>query len=81
MLEQYTLSDGSALLIGTQEWLTPKGHFIRTDKISPNITVNLNPNNEPITPNDENAGNLTEQQILNSGDTQLDAAIKYLETH
>ncbi len=78
VLEQYSLSDGSALLIGTQEWLTPKGHFIRTDKISPNIPVTLSPNSEPITPNDENAGNLTEQQILNSGDTQLDAAIKYL---
>lgn len=81
VLEQYSLSDGSALLIGTQEWLTPKGHFIRTDKITPNITVNLSPNGVPITPNDENAGNLTEQQILNSGDAQLNAAINYLKTH
>ncbi len=81
VLEQYSLADGSALLIGTQEWLTPKGHFIRTDKIQPNIKVPLSANSEPITPNDENAGNLTEQQILSSGDAQLDAAIKYLETH
>jgi len=81
VLEQYALADGSAILIGTQEWLTPKGHFIRTDKITPNIIVNLNPNSVPVTPNDENAGNLTEQQILNSGDTQLNAAINYLKTH
>lgn len=81
VLEQYSLADGSAILIGTQEWLTPKGHFIRTDKITPDIKVNLNPNSVPVTPNDENAGNLTEQQILNGGDTQLNAAINYLKTH
>ncbi len=41
----------------------------------------LNAKIAPITPDDENAGHLTEQQILKSGDTQVAAAIRYLETH
>jgi hypothetical protein len=34
----------------------------------------------PLTPSSENQENLTEQQILNSGDTQVAAAIHYLDT-
>ena len=81
VLEQYTLSDGSAILLGTQEWLTPKGKFIRDNGIHPDITVALAPGATALSPSDENAGNLTEQQILASGDTQLNAAINYLKTH
>jgi len=81
VLEEFSLSDGSAILLGTREWLTPKGHFIRNLGISPNIQVVLNAKIAPITPDDENAGHLTEQQILKSGDTQVVAAIRYLETH
>lgn len=81
VLQQYTLSDGSAILLGTQEWLTPDGQFIRDKGITPNIKVALGPNESPLTPTDENAGNMTQQQILNSGDAQLAAAIKYLEQH
>jgi carboxyl-terminal processing protease len=86
VLQQFNLSDGSAILIGTQEWLTPKGKFIRgTDTthggITPNMTVTLGSNASPLLPNDENASNMTLQQILTSGDTQLAAAIKYLDGH
>ncbi len=81
VLEEFPLSDGSALLLGTREWLTPDGHFIRNLGITPNMSVTLKANVLPIEPNDENAGHLTEQQILSSGDTQVVAAIHYLETH
>jgi carboxyl-terminal processing protease len=81
VLQQYTLSDGSALLLGTQEWLTPKGNFIRDKGIMPNITVKLPANASPLTPGDENNGNMTLEQIMKSGDTQLIAAIKYLQDH
>ena len=81
VLEEYPLSDGSAILLGTSEWLTPNGHFIRDLGISPNIPVKLAPNAIPLSPNDENAGNMSENQILSSGDTQLAAAIQYLEKH
>ncbi len=81
VLQQYSLSDGSAILLGTQEWLTPKGKFIRDNGIKPDITVELGKNVNALSPSDENAGNLTEQQIIASGDTQLNAAIEYLKTH
>jgi len=81
VLEEFDLSNGSAILLGTSEWLTPNGQFIRNQGITPNIKVQLSPKVNPLTPNDENQGNMTLQQILNSGDAQLVAAIKYLESH
>jgi len=81
VLQEFSLSDGSAILLGTREWLTPKGHFIRNLGISPNIEVTLNAKATPLTPADENEGHMTEQQILQSGDAQLIAGIRYLETH
>jgi hypothetical protein len=66
-------------LLGTQEWLTPDGQFIRNQGITPNMTVPLNASVTPLTPTVENASDMTEQQILSSGDAQLVAAIKYLE--
>jgi len=81
VLDKFDLSDGSAILLGTSEWLTPNGHFIRNQGITPNIEVKLSQNVNPLAPNDENQGNMTLQQILSSGDTQLVAAIKYLESN
>lgn len=81
VLQEFDLSDGSAILLGVDEWLTPSGHFIRTDKISPTITVTLPQAANELTPNDENQGKMTLQQILKSGDTQLISAINYLQTH
>src|SRR5207237_9008320 len=73
VLDEFPLSDGSAILLGTSEWLTPNGHFIRDVGISPNVPVKLASNAIPLSPNDENAGNMTENQILSSGDPQLAA--------
>src|SRR6266478_848162 len=81
VLQEYDLSDGSALLLGTSEWLTPNGQFIRDKGITPNLVVNLNPNANELTPDIENQQNMNEQQILSSGDAQLVAAIKYLDAH
>lgn len=81
VLQEFPLSDGSAVLLGTQEWLTPAGNFIRDKGITPNISVPLGANTTILTPPTENAANMTEQQILSSGDTQLVAAIHYLEMH
>ena len=85
VLQQFVLSDGSALYLGTQEWLTPNGHFIRqvpnkpdSGGISPDITINLTTDTSLLTPNAESQQHLTEQQILASGDTQLSAAVNYL---
>ncbi|QBD82500.1 S41 family peptidase [Ktedonosporobacter rubrisoli] len=81
VLQQYDLSDGSAILLGTQEWLTPKGAFIRDHGITPKFKVALGNNDASLSPSDEDSNHMTVQQILNSGDTQLSAAIKYLQEH
>jgi len=81
VLEEFPLSDGSAILLGTREWLTPDGHFIRDVGIEPNVAIQLGQNVSPLTPNDENADKLSERQILKSDDTQLVGAIDYLEKH
>jgi carboxyl-terminal processing protease len=81
VLNEFDLPDGSAIYLGVMEWLTPDGHFIRDKGITPNITVTLPTNNFALTPNQENQQNLSLQQILASGDTQLISAIKYLQAH
>jgi carboxyl-terminal processing protease len=81
VLDEFDLSDGSAILLGTSEWLTPNGQFIRDRGIQPNIEVNLKANSSPITPSIESQGNFTLQQIFSSVDTQLVGAIRYLEAH
>ena len=81
VLEEFPLSDGSALLLGTQEWLTPDGQFIRDHGVPPTINVPLNAKANELTPDQESSAHMTEQQILNSGDNQLVSAIHYLETH
>lgn len=81
VLNEFDLSDGSAILLGTSEWLTPDGQFIRDKGISPNIVVNLSSNINELTPDIENQQKMNEQQILASGDAQLVTAIKYLEGH
>ena len=85
VLEQFNLADGSALLLGTQEWLTPDGHFIRqvagdpnSGGIKPNMKVSQDPNQPILTPNEANMSHLSQQQILASSDAQLVAAIQYL---
>jgi carboxyl-terminal processing protease len=81
VLQEYTLADGSAILLGTQEWLTPNGNFIRGNGIHPNIEVKLPAKHIIETASDENSAHMSEQQVLASGDTQLVAAIRYLEAH
>ena len=79
VMNRFDLSDGSVLWVGVDEWLTPKGKFIRNQGIAPDITVKMPANASVLTPNDENVQNMTPQQIQNSGDTQLVRAIQYLE--
>ena len=84
ILEQINLPDGSALSLGTLEWLTPNGHFVRQVPGDPNsggVTPNIEIHQDPkllLTANQENLSNMSLQQILNSGDAQLVGAIQYL---
>jgi carboxyl-terminal processing protease len=85
VLEQFTLADGSTLLLGTQEWLTPDGHFIRqvagdpnSGGIKPNIEIHQDPKKPILTSEEMNQSNVTQQQILDGKDAQLIEAIQYL---
>ena len=78
VMNRFDLSDGSVIWVGVDEWLTPKGKFIRDEGITPNIAVKMPANASVLTPNDENVQNMTLQQIMNSGDSQLMRAIQYL---
>jgi carboxyl-terminal processing protease len=87
VLAQYPLADGSVLLLGTEEWLTPDGHFIRqvagdpnSGGIKPNIEIHQDQNQPILTPDQENQSDMNQQQILDSGDAQIAEAIQHLNS-
>jgi len=79
VLQEFDLSDGSAVLLGTQEWLTPDGQFIRNHGITPNIQVSLPAGVTPDTPDIQSEQHQTIQNVLHGQDTQLSRAVQYLE--
>jgi carboxyl-terminal processing protease len=78
VLSQFDLSDGAALLLATEEWLTPKGRVIWHQGISPDVAVALMANASSLMPEQEQA--LTADQLKASGDTQLIRALELLQT-
>ena len=52
MLGEFDLSDGSALRVGTVEWLTPKRREIWHQGIAPDVPVKLGDGVLPMTPDD-----------------------------
>ena len=77
VLENFPLSDGSALLLAVQEWLTPDGHTIWHRGITPNVVISLPPGGSPVFPEEER--NLTPQQLKDSKDAQLLEAIDLID--
>jgi carboxyl-terminal processing protease len=77
VLNQFNLSDGSAILLATEEWLTPNGRVIWHQGIAPDIKITLSTNTTPLTPEEEKG--MTQSQLQNSGDSQLLGAIQLLE--
>jgi carboxyl-terminal processing protease len=76
VLNEFKLSDGSALLLAIEEWLTPSGDVIWHKGITPNVVVALAPRASPMFPETERA--TTVEQLQDSGDTQLLQALKLL---
>ncbi len=76
VLKEFTLDDGSAMLLGIAEWLTPDGDFIRESGIEPGIKAKLGEGADPLTPNE--AEDLSKQEILDQ-DAQLKRAFEELE--
>jgi carboxyl-terminal processing protease len=74
VLGEFALSDGSALRVGTVEWLTPSGRRIWHEGIAPDVPVTLADGVEGLTPDDVRG--MTPAQVGTMTDTQLSRALK-----
>jgi carboxyl-terminal processing protease len=77
VLSEFVLRDGSSILLGVAEWLTPDGDFIRNTGITPDVKVSLSKGTEPLTP--DAARDLSREEILEK-DAQLRTAYERLQS-
>jgi carboxyl-terminal processing protease len=73
VLGEFPLSDGSALRVGTVEWLTPDGRRIWHEGITPDVVVERPSDIAPLDP--EQVGKMTPAQIAALTDPQLARAL------
>ncbi len=76
VLSEFVLRDGSAILLGVAEWLTPDGDSIRETGVVPDVKVPLEEGVEPLTPAE--ARSLSREEIFES-DAQLRRAFEILK--
>jgi carboxyl-terminal processing protease len=77
VLREYKLSDGSAVLLAVDQWLTPKERQIWHKGIAPDIKVELPPGTAILLPESETK--LSVKALTDSKDTQLLKAIEVLK--
>jgi carboxyl-terminal processing protease len=73
VLGEFPLTDGSALRVGTVEWLTPDGRRIWHEGIAPDVVVERASDVVPLDP--EDVGKLTPAQVDTIKDPQLAQAL------
>ncbi len=78
VLQTYVLADGSALVLGTAEFLLPDGSSIYGKGFMPDTPVALPTNVAPLLPLAASESNLTQKQVIASDDTLLLKAISLL---
>lgn len=76
VLSLFELTDGSGILLGTEEWLTPHGRRIWHRGIEPDLPVALPVGAFPLIPREETS--LPPEQLQASDDTQLLRALQEL---
>jgi carboxyl-terminal processing protease len=76
VLNGFPLTDGSQILLATEEWLTPNGRVIWHKGIAPDVTISLANTVTPLVP--ESAKSMTAAQLQSSQDAQLLKAISVL---
>ena len=76
VLNQYTLSDGSAVLLAIYEWLTPKGRKIWHIGVTPDVDVQLKEGAFALQPEGESV--LTAAGLESMEDKQLLKAVQLL---
>jgi carboxyl-terminal processing protease len=69
VLLPYDLPDGSQLLLGVAQWLTPNGRAIRKIGIKPDVPVALTGDAQPLSPREERG--LSARELLAQQDAQL----------
>ena len=77
VLSEFVLRDGSSILLGVAEWLTPDGDFIRETGIEPDVKVSLEEGTAPLTP--DGVRDLSKAEILER-DAQLREAYEKLQS-
>ena len=74
VLGEFELADGSALRIGTVEWLTPKGRVIWHQGITPDVAVERPAETIPVVPDDLTS--MTAAEAKKIADPQLARALR-----
>ncbi len=77
VLQPFQLDDGSALLLGTSQWLTPNGRLIRKQGIEPDVIVEAPAGADLVSPFE--LDELTVTELLASEDAQLLKALELLD--
>jgi carboxyl-terminal processing protease len=77
VLNEFRLSDGSAILLATEQWLTPDGRVIWREGIVPDEVVDLTGPVQLVVP--ETADDLTAEELTAAGDAQVLRAIELLQ--
>lgn len=77
VLQPFELDDGSGLLLGTSQWLTPNGRLIRKQGIEPDVEVKLPVGATMTTPPELET--MTQADLLKSEDVQLLKALEHLK--
>ncbi len=77
VLKPFELDDGSGLLLGTSQWLTPLGRLIRKHGIEPDVAVKLPIGANMLTPT--GMKELTKTKLLESEDIQVLKALELLK--
>jgi carboxyl-terminal processing protease len=77
VLQEYSLSDGSALLLAVKEWLTPNGRVIWREGLPPDVVVILPPESALLVP--AAVRGMTPEELLQSGDTQVLRALELVQ--
>ncbi len=75
VLSEFELDDGSSILLGVAEWLTPDGDFIRETGIEPDVKVRQEEGDEPVSPAEWRE--ISREEALER-DAQLRAALEEL---
>jgi carboxyl-terminal processing protease len=77
VLETFPLADGSALMLGTSQWLTADGRLIRKQGIEPDVVVEIPIGTEWLSPSV--VEDLTVEELLKSEDAQVLKALELLD--